>query len=410
MLSYKLKPIRKKRTFTETNVYTNYGVVKANILINERTENWVPGVEKEELGYFETRQYGPAKVIVFRMPFVENPKAAAESRTNAWTKFYESAIHGSFDRESYIDMCENGFPANISEKDIERVFSLLGIDRKQFDYERERKALVEMNRVMFDSDINGYVSPETRQNLVNVLKETGCFYKHADCLRNFYENLKEDWVHVSIPEFPDKKYLVWNNVIYEIKSFYKRSHGQTCACDKKYEEDVSWSVSLGLKKFDWTGADVCWRLSCRNILDSDEGRNLLLKSFGIKDDRSAYFNACNALKDVKEELLNSEYGEVSEFYGDDADIKYDSLLQDSTIILNCVRRLVVQKNNGDLIFAEYVPNCQLTCKTVRKNEINDNVKTLISALNIHKRTIENTRERLSKSDIYLAVKKKGFCS
>ena len=62
------------------------------------------------------------------------------------------------------------------------------------------------------------------------------------------------------------------------------------------------------------------------------------------------------------------------------------------------------------MFADYEPNRILSCKTVRKEDVNDNVKILISALNIHKRTIEITRERLFKSEIYLAVKKKGFCS
>ena len=409
MLTYKIQLIRKKRSFAEVVIFTDYGQVTANILLNERTLSWTPGVDRFEKGFFETRQYGPAKVLVFRMPYVENPEAAAASRNSVWSDFLESSKNGFFNRSVYMDLCENGFPAQITLSDIDKVFRSLGMNRESFDCEREKCSLDAMNNVFASAETNGYVSEKTRKSLAETLKENGCYLKYADRLKHFYRILEKEWVHVSMPVFPNQKYLFWNDGIYEIRSFYKRPHGQTCASDKKYEEDLSWSVSLGLKKFDWTGAEVCWRVSCKNIVDSEKGKELLLRAFSIKDDRASYFNACSALKDVKEELLKSEYGKVFEFYGTDADKYFDLLLQEN-IILNCVRKIVIENKDGSIVFADYEPNRILSCKTVRKEDVNDNVKILISALNIHKRTIEITRERLFKSEIYLAVKKKGFCS
>ena len=121
-------------------------------------------------------------------------------------------------------------------------------------------------------------------------------------------NKKSDWVHVSMPKYPTEKHLFWNDGIYEIKSFYKRPHGPDN--ERNFEEDISWTVSLGLKKYDWAKTNVCWRLSCKNAGQDDVGRELLLKAFTIKDDRAAFFNACKALKEVRNELFQSECGEL----------------------------------------------------------------------------------------------------
>ncbi len=217
---------------------------------------------------------------------------------------------------------------------------------------------------------------------------------------------KSDWVHVSMPKYPTEKYLFWNDGIYEIKSFYKRPHGADN--ERNFEEDISWTVSLGLKKFDWTGANVCWRLSCKNAAQGEAGKELLLKALALKDDRAAFFNACKALKEIKNELQHFKYEELSEFRGKGADEAYDKLRLVISIS-DDFRRTVIEDEEGNVVFADYTPGSVLALRLVRKEYVNDDLRTLIAALDIHRRTIKMTKARLTNSDIFIAVKKKGYC-
>lgn len=405
MLSYVIEPLRHKKTFIDTNVYTEYGTVSANVGLNAVTEKWPLGEKRTETGFFETRTYGPAKVLIFHIPEYENKSVLETARQTSWKKFADAAKTGLFDSDSYAELCEIGFPKNLSDSDISTMVLLSGRSRTQVDAERIRLAEEKMSAAEEKADKSGWFDTKSKDELVSDLKKYGCYYAFADRLNKMQKEISENWVRISLPEYPKEKYVFYNDSIFEIKNFRKRPHLRNEAVDKNYDEDLSWSVTLGLKKFDWTASTECWRLNCRNIVDTDYGKDLVLKAFDLKDARSAYFNSFKALKELKNEL-DFYFKTEQEKFSKEADEFYDELLS-KKVILNEVRRVICQDDDGNIYFAEYDPSySHLKFRVINKDNVTDKLTVAIAAMDIHQNTIRRTREQLSKSNIYIAVKKK----
>ena len=194
MLTYKITPVRKKKTFIETVIYTDYGPITGNILINSATDTWTLNEERFQKGYLEMRQYGPAKVVVFRMPDVENPESFAAEKSGLWSEFLSAARNGSFDTQKYMSLCEKGFPSNVSENDIDNVFSRLGMNRSLFDAKRKINAESAVLELMTKADKTGYLSDTDKEKLSGTLKENGCYLAKADQVRNFCDEMNRSWI------------------------------------------------------------------------------------------------------------------------------------------------------------------------------------------------------------------------